>query len=261
MNAGAELDGRVCLVTGGARGIGSAIAEALAIAGARVAIVDLAHSGEEVADRIARSGGEAIFVCADVSSVEGAELAVEETLRAFGRLDSLVNNAGILRLADSFEDTPDDQVDDMLRVNFLSVFRTSRAALPALESSGRGSIVNIASMVGHRIGMPSHAVYGASKAAVVGLSMTMAIELAPRSVRVNCVAPGVVATDLYVEQFLKSNPREALDAGSERTLAAIPIGSYASPQQIADVVGFLVGGRSDYVTGQTILVDGGYTGI
>jgi NAD(P)-dependent dehydrogenase (short-subunit alcohol dehydrogenase family) len=256
VNAGAELDGRVCLVTGGARGIGSAIAEALAIAGARVAIVDLAPSGEEVADRIARSGGEAIFVCADVSSVEGAELAVEETLRAFGRLDSLVNNAGILRLADSFEDTPDDQVDDMLRVNFLSVFRTSRAALPALASS-----VNIASMVGHRIGMPSHAVYGASKAAVVGLSMTMAIELAPRSVRVNCVAPGVVATDLYVEQFLKSNPREALDAGSERTLAAIPIGSYASPQQIADVVGFLVGGRSDYVTGQTILVDGGYTGI
>ena len=172
----------------------------------------------------------------------GAQTSVTETLSAFGQLDSLVNNAGILRLADSFEKTTYTQLSDMMRINFESVFRLSKAALPALEASGRGSIVNTASMVGHRIGMPGHAVYGASKAAVVGLSMTMAIELATRGVRVNCVAPGVV-TDLYAEQFLKEHSKD-LEAGSDATLVAIPIGKYASPEQIGDVIAFLASDAS-----------------
>jgi 3alpha(or 20beta)-hydroxysteroid dehydrogenase len=196
-----------------------------------------------------------------VSNDSGARACVEQTIAAYGQLDSLINNAGILRLADSFEDTTDSQLSDMMRVNFESVFRLSRAALPALEASGRGSIVNTASMVGYRIGMPGHAVYGASKGAVVGLSMTMAIELAPRRVRVNCVAPGVVATDLYVEEFLKDHSQEELEAGSDSTLAAIPIGTYAAPEQVGEVIAFLAGDASSYVTGQTVLIDGGFTGI
>ena len=261
MNAPGSLGDRVCLVTGAGRGIGQAAARVLAAAGARVVVADISDSGAAVVEEIKEAGGKACFVQADVSTDAGAEISVAETLSAFGQLDSLVNNAGILRLADSFEKTTDTQLSDMMRINFESVFRLSKAALPALEASGRGSIVNTASMVGHRIGMPGHAVYGASKAAVVGLSMTMAIELATRGVRVNCVAPGVVATDLYVEQFLKEHSKEDLEAGSDATLAAIPIGKYASPEQIGDVIAFLASDASSYVTGQTILIDGGFTGI
>jgi len=261
MSTPIRVTDRVCLVTGAGRGIGQAAARVLAAGGAKVVVADRADSGAEVVRHIAESGGEAAFVQADVSGDAGSRACVEETLRVYGQLDSLVNNAGILRLADSFEETTDDQVSDMMRINFESVFRLSKAALPALEASGRGAIVNTASMVGHRIGMPGHAVYGASKAAVVGLSMTMAIELATRGVRVNCVAPGVVATDLYVEQFLKEHSKEELEAGSDATLAAIPIGKYASPEQIGDVIAFLASDASSYVTGQTILIDGGFTGI
>lgn len=261
MTQRSSVRGRVCLVTGAARGIGAATARVLASGGAKVVVADISVSGEQVARDIATDGGQAIFVGGDVSSDDGAQAVVAAALAEYGQLDSLINNAGILRLADSFERTTDAQLSDMMRINFESVFRLSRAALPALETSGHGSIVNTASMVGHRIGMPSHAVYGASKAAVVGLSMTLALELAPRGVRVNCVAPGVVATDLYVEEFLKEHSREDLESGSASTLAAIPIGKYATPEQIAEVITFLAGDASDYITGQTVVVDGGFTGI
>lgn len=261
MSSPIPVSGRVCLVTGAGRGIGRAAARVLAAGGAQVVVVDIAASGAEVVQQIIESGGQASFVQADVSEDTGARACVQETLRIYGQLDSLVNNAGILRLADAFEETTDTQLADMMRVNFESVFRLSRASLPALEASGRGAIVNTASMVGHHIGMPGHAVYGASKAAVVGLSKTMAIELAPRGVRVNCVAPGVVATDLYVEEFLKQHSREQLEEGSDSTLAAIPMGKYASPEQIGDVIAFLASDASSYVTGQTVLIDGGFTGI
>lgn len=261
MNERTGVRGRVCLVTGAARGIGSATAHVLARAGAKVVVADVSSTGLDIVQSIQDEGGHATFVGGDVSTDAGAQAAVTATLAAYGRMDSLINNAGILRLADSFEHTTDAQLSDMMRINFESVFRLSRAALPALEASGHGSIVNTASMVGYRIGMPSHAVYGASKAAVVGLSMSMAIELAPRGVRVNCVAPGVVATDLYVEEFLKEHSREDLESGSDSTLAAIPLGKYAAPEQVAEVIAFLAGDSSDYVTGQTVLIDGGFTGI
>ncbi len=261
MSSHESLRERVCIVTGAARGIGLATARVLGKAGAKVVVVDIAESGAEVAEAISAAGGRSVYVQGDISSEAGARAAVASALSEYGRLDSLINNAGILRLASSFEETTDDQLRDMMRVNFESVFRLSKAALPALEASGRGSIVNTASMVGFRIGMPSHAVYGASKAAVVGLSMTMAIELAPRGVRVNCVAPGVVATDLFAEEFLKGHSSEELSSGGESTLAAIPLGSYARPEQIAEVIAFLASDASDYITGQVIVIDGGYTGM
>ncbi len=261
MSSHESLRERVCIVTGAARGIGLATARVLGKAGAKVVVVDIAESGAEVAEAISAAGGRSVYVQGDISSEAGADAAVASALSEYGRLDSLINNAGILRLASSFEETTDDQLRDMMRVNFESVFRLSKAALPALEASGRGSIVNTASMVGFRIGMPSHAVYGASKAAVVGLSMTMAIELAPRGVRVNCVAPGVVATDLFAEEFLKGHSSEELSSGGESTLAAIPLGSYARPEQVAEVIAFLASDASDYITGQVIVIDGGYTGM
>lgn len=252
---------RVCLVTGAARGIGKATAEVLGAAGTTVVVADISELGAQTADGIRAAGGQAVFIQGDVSTSEGAANIVASAVAQFGVLDSLINNAGILRLAPSFEQTTIEQLHDLMQINFESVFHMSKAALPALEKSGRGSIVNTASMVGFRIGMPSHAIYGASKAAVVGLSMTMAIELAPRGVRVNCVAPGVVATDLFAEEFLKSNSSKDLESGGKETLAAIPLGNYARPEQVAEVIAFLAGSASDYVTGQTIVIDGGFTGI
>ena len=262
MNLGAvSLVDRVCIVTGAGSGIGRASAMLLAERGASVIVADVAECGADVQREIAAGGGRAEFVQGDVCESEYSQQLVDATMERFGRLDALVNNAGILRLADSFELTTDAQMEETMRVNFHAVFSLSKVAVPALEASGHGSIVNTASMVGYRIGMPGHAVYGASKAAVVGLSMTMAIELAPRGVRVNCIAPGVVATNLYVDEFVKGHTREALDAGSAATLAAIPMGEYAQPNQIAEVISFLVSDAADYVTGQVVVIDGGYAGV
>ena len=182
---------------------------------------------------------------------------VDEATGRHGSLDVVINNAGILRLADSFTEATDSQFDDQVAVNVRAVWDLSRLAVPALIAS-RGSIVNIASMVGYRLGMQGHALYGATKAAVVGLSQTMALELAPQGVNVNCVAPGVVATNLFVDEFLQTHTREELDAGSAAVAAAIPIGAYAQPLDIAEVIVFLASRAASYVTGQTILVDGGY---
>ncbi len=257
--SGVDLSGRNVLVTGAANGIGRASAELLAQRGASVLLSDLSPAGSEVAEAINASGGQAQFLGGDVSDRSYLQQLVQQVQQQHGCLHALVNNAGILRLADSFELTSDEQFDQMMTVNLRAVFDLSRLCLPLLKAAKGAAIVNTASMVGYQLGMPSHAVYGASKAAVVGLSRTMALELAPFQITVNCVAPGVVATNLFVEEFLQSHTREELDAGSAAVLAAIPIGSYAQPAQVAEVITFLASPGANYVTGQTILIDGGYT--
>ncbi len=257
--SGVDLTGRVVLVTGAANGIGRATAELLAARGATVVLSDLSSAGDEVVQGIVAAGGSAAFLAGDVTDRAYLGRLVDYVQSQHGQLHALVNNAGILRLADSFELTSDDYFDQMIAVNLRAVFDLSRLCLPLLKAAQGSAIVNTASMVGYQLGMPSHAVYGASKAAVVGLSRTMALELAPFKITVNCVAPGVVATNLFVEQFLQSGTREQLDAGSAAVLAAIPNGAYAVPAQIAEVITFLASPAADYVTGQTILIDGGYT--
>ena len=256
-----SLRGRACIVTGAGSGIGRAAAMMIAERGGSVVVADVSDSGAEVAAEIMERGGQAVFAQGYVCDSSYAQELVDTSVAQFGSLDGLVNNAGILRLADSFELTTDEHVAETMRVNFHAVFSLSRLALPALEASGSASIVNTASMVGFRIGMPGHAIYGASKAAVVGLSMTMAIELAGRGVRVNCIAPGVVGTNFYVDEYLKEHSRAELEAGSASTLSAIPLGTYAAPTQIAEVIAFLISDAASYVTGQTLVIDGGYTGI
>ena len=252
------FQGKVAIVTGAGSGIGRAIALLLAARGAAVTIVDLSREGAATLEEIHKTGGEALFLQGNVTDSEFVASVFVDTNQAFGGLDILCNNAGVLRLADSFELTTDKQYNETFSVNVKAVFEFSKMALPFMKARGKGSIVNTASMVGHQLGMEGHAVYGSSKAAVVGLSLTMALELAPFGIRVNCVAPGVVATSLYVDEFLKSHDRSELESGSNSTLKAIPNGAYARPEQIAETVAFLASDAADYITGQTILVDGGY---
>jgi len=251
------FDGRVAIVTGAGNGIGQATAELLGARGALVIVSDLAGSGEQVAEGIRTAGGQAVFRQGNVCDRAYLRGLVDEAVGQHGRLDAVVNNAGILRLADDFEQATDAHFDDQIAVNLRAVWDLSRFAVPALTAT-RGAIVNTASMVGYQLGMPGHALYGATKAGVVGLSRSMALELAPRGVRVNCVAPGVVATNLFVDEFLQTHTREELEAGSAAVAAAIPIGAYAQPRDIAEVICFLASRGASYVTGQTILVDGGY---
>lgn len=242
-----RLNGKVALVTGGARGIGKAICERLANEGAKIAIVDvLLESAQSTAEEIKKLGVDAIAIAANVVNFEDAEKAVKETVEKLGSLDILVNNAGITR------DTlimrmSDEDWDKVLAVNLKGTFNFIKAACRPMMKARRGKIVNIASVVG-RMGNPGQANYSASKAGVIGLTKTAAKELATRNICVNAVAPGYILTDMT-----KNLSEQATDAFMKVT----PMQRAGTPTDVASVVYFLCSSDSDYITGQVINVDGG----
>ena len=239
-----ELQGKVAIVTGGSRGIGKAIAKGLASSGAQV-VIGYASSHDEakaVADGI---GG--VAVQANVGTTEGCD-ALIASAEDWGGADILVNNAGVT--ADGLVlRMKDEQWDKVLNINAGGTFRMCRAALPAMVKKRGGSIINITSVSGVR-GNPGQVNYSASKAAVIALTQSLSREMARRSIRVNAVAPGFIQTDMT---------DELTDAQREELLARIPLRRMGRPEEIADMVAFLAGPKSEYVTGQTFIVDGGLT--
>ena len=239
-----DLSGRTALVTGSTRGIGHAIAGTLALAGARVAVVgrDRARAAEVAAALSSEAKG---FAC-DVADTASVTALVEEVEGAFGAVDILVNNAGLTRDNVLFR-IKDEDWDAVLDANLRGAFAAIRAASRGMMKRRWGRIVNIASVVG-LVGNKGQANYAASKAGLIGLTKSVAKELASRNILANVVAPGFIDTDMTAA--MTAEARTALSA-------QIPLGRLGTPQDIAGVVAFLASEHAAYVTGQVLVVDGG----
>ncbi|MDE2117911.1 MAG: 3-oxoacyl-[acyl-carrier-protein] reductase [Betaproteobacteria bacterium] len=240
-----SLKEKTALVTGGARGIGKAIALKLARQGANVAILDMAMAPDTVKE-VEELGVKAISVEANVTKLESVEKAVEQVIATFGRLDMVVNNAGVTR-DNLFLRMKPEEWDLVISVNLTGAFNVCKAVNKQMFKQRAGKIVNIASVVG-QMGNAGQANYAASKAGLIGLTKTLAREFAARNIQVNAVAPGFINTEMTA-----SLP----DDVKQHFINNIPAGSFGSAENVADVVAFLCSADADYVTGQVINVDGG----
>lgn len=239
------LEGRVCVVTGGAQGIGEACARRFAADGARVVIADLDDArGGALAKEL---GG--LYVHCDVGLKADADALVAAAMAAHGRIDVLVNNAGIFRAAD-FLDIAEEDFDAVLRVNVKGSFLVGQAAAREMAKAGRGSIVNMSSVNG-TLAIPTIASYNVSKGGINQLTRVMALALAGKGIRVNAVAPGTIATELAAKAVLTS------EEAKQRIMSRTPMGRLGEPSEIADAVAWLASDAASYVTGEIVVVDGG----
>ena len=253
-----ELNQQVAIVTGAGRGIGRAIAFELARMGADIVVAELDRAGaERTASDVRGLNRRATVVPTDVTSQKDLRAMAEQTRAEFGRIDILVNNAGIYRAAASV-DVTEEHWDAIMNINAKAVFFASQAVLPTMIAQKRGVIVSLASMAG-KIGSRTNLPYNASKAAVISITKSLALAHAADGIRVNCVCPGFVETDMWAavarEQgaLLGQSPEEF----TRQRVRQVPLGRMECPEDVANLIGFLVSTRADYITGQAISVDGG----
>ena len=246
-----RLEGRVALVTGAAQGIGAAFAKGLAAEGARVAVVDL-DPGNRVCDIIRQQGGEAIDIQADVSDEAATQRMVAETVKAFGRLDIVVNNAGLFTAIErkTFEEIPVAEWDKVMAVNIRGVWLCCKAAVPEMRKNKYGKIVNISS--GRVFKGQTHFLhYDASKAAVVGITRSLAREVGADGIRVNAIAPGSTASENVQKRTNWAG------GNMEATIQTRALKRVEVPEDLVGACVFLASADSDFMTGQMVNVDGG----
>jgi 3-oxoacyl-[acyl-carrier protein] reductase len=248
VSASDMLGGRVALVTGAARGIGLACATELSRAGATVIIVDrLAQEGEAAATAIVNAGGRAAFVAGDLARTREIPPLVDGIVGRHGRIDVLVNNAGIFNQT-ATEVLSEDQWDRLMAINLKAVFFLTQAVLPVMVRQGGGAIISLASLAARVGGIAAGIDYATSKAGVVGLTKTLARQYGPRGIRVNAVAPGVIVTEMT-----RPWPEDVRQDFVART----PLRRLGTPEDVARVVAFLAGPDSAFITGATIDINGG----
>ena len=253
-----EIEGHVAIVTGGGRGIGRATALELARMGADVVIAELDRAGgERTAAEVKALGRRALALPVDVTKLADLHTMVDRTRTEYGRLDVLVNNAGIYRAAATL-DVTEEHWDAVLAINARAVFFASQAVLPVMIAQKRGSIVSVSSMAG-KIGSRTNLPYNASKAAVISITKSLALAHAADGVRVNCVCPGFVETDMWDKVSREQGALLGLSADefTHQRAAQVPLGRMERPQDVAAVIGFLASPRAGYMTGQALSVDGG----
>lgn len=245
------LNGKVCLVTGGAAGIGKAVALVWAREGAKVVVSDIDdNAGLATVEEIKKLGAEAIYVHANVREASQLEHMVNETVKHFGRLDVACNNAGIGGVAQPVADYPLDNWSLVIDINLSSVFYSMKYQIPAMLKNGGGSIINMASILG-AVGFETAAAYASAKHGVVGLTQTAAIEYSSKGLRVNAVGPGFIETALT--SGLTTN-----SAANAMLIDRHPIGRLGKPEEVAELVLWLSTDRASFVTGSYYPVDGGY---
>lgn len=248
-----SVHGKRALVTGGSKGIGAEAAMVLAQAGADVAIVGRDREGLELtAQAVEAAGRRCVAIEADLSTVDGPRQAAAEALRAFGTVDILVNNAGIARIAPILE-SPLEHWEATIAVNLRAPYLLAQELAPKMIAQRSGKIINVSSQAGV-VAIDGHASYAASKGGLNMLTKVMALEWGPHNVQVNAVAPTVILTPMGTQVW--GDPQKA-----EPMLAKIPLRRFGQPVEVADLILFLASPASDLITGETILIDGGYTAI
>lgn len=252
-NAVSRLANKIALITGAGTGIGRACALLFAREGARLVLVARRPAPlTAVSSEIAGTGGEAVAVCCDVTRASEVARAVDAAVERFGRLDIVVNSAGALQVATA-EQTSEEEWDRLIDVNLKGTFLVSRAALPVMRMSGGGSIVNIGSLLG-LIGMKSRAAYCASKGGVTLLTKAMALDHAAEGIRVNCICPALVETEL-VQGLFTGQPDP--EAARRVRIDQIPLGRLGRPDDVAQFALFLASDESSWITGAAYALDGG----
>ncbi len=244
-----DLSGKVMLVTGASRGIGRATALMAARAGAHIAVHyrDRRNEAEVVCEQAQRQGVTATALQADIARREQVDAMVSRVVAHFGRIDIVVNNAGIWKY-DPIDQIADDVLKETIDVNLLGCYWVIKASVPHMIRQKSGNIINIASTAGQR-GEAFHSSYASTKGALISLTKSLAVELAPHNIRVNCVAPGWVLTDMS---------RDALEEDSDRSIVAkIPMGRIGTPDELAGPVVFMASDLSSFVTGEILNVNGG----
>ncbi len=249
MNCLIDLTGNVAIVTGASQGIGKKIALVLAENGAKVVVADISDKVSEVCSEIEQMGSKCITITMDVTDFETVKKKISEIKRKLSRVDILVNNAGIYP-QQTFVDMTIDDWNKVLNVNLNGVFHCVKAVAPFMIDQKYGKIVNIASIAGTTVGFPALTHYSASKAAIAGFTKALALEFASFGINVNAIAPGPILTPTT-----KTGNKEL----EEQTKRAIPLGRWGQPQDIANLVAFLVSDKASFITGQCIVADGGYT--
>jgi len=246
-----QFSGKVALVTGGASGLGRESALLLAKEGAQVMVSDISQTeGEETVAMISKAGGQANFVKADVTIAADVEAMVNQTIERFGRLDFALNNAGIDGVRARTAEYPEDVWRQVIEINLTGVFLCMKYELPQMVKQGGGAIVNLSSVAGVT-GFPGHAAYTASKHGVIGLTKTAAIDYARKKIRVNAVCPAYTRTPM-VERMVKEFPDL-----EKKLVERVPLGRLGLPLEIAQAVLYLFSDAAAFITGHSLVLDGG----